>query len=363
MTDLIDPTALDTVRRELDALRTWQRNREAGLKVALIYGGVSAEDRLYIAECPTDLMSVTAMAESLTAIGATFKVLDPCDPGFIADLLAYDVGLSNMHGPFGEDGRLQGLLDYLRIPICGSGVAACAIGADKILSKQSMTGLGVPTPAWKVWSEGASAPWAGSPVMVKPTMGGSSVGMSLVETEAALQPALELAWATDASPVLVEDFITGLPVTVGLLQMPGGLLTFPPLAVEVHASDYYDEATKLNADAQGHASVTTADLPTDLLETLTRHALTLWDGLGCRGGARIDFMVTTAGQVYALEINTTPGLARDANYVIGANQCGLSHADVVLAVIHEALTRPLYDVPLPTPAFHIGATPVREPVA
>lgn len=363
MTHLIDLAATSTVRREVDALRTWAQTRETGLNVALIYGGLSAEDRLYIAECPTDLMSLTALSESLTAIGATFKILDPCDPGFIADLLNYDVALPNLHGPYGEDGRLQGLADYLRIPICGSGVAASAIAADKILCKQWMTGMGVPTPAWTVWTKGAPAPWSGSPVMVKPAMGGSSVGMSLVETQAELQPALDLAWDTDASPVLVEDFITGVPVTVGLLQLPGGLLAFPPLAVKVHASDFYDEATKLNADAQGHADVITADLPPHVLQTLTRHALTVWNGLDCRGAARIDFMVTDDGQVSALEVNTTPGLARDANYVIGANQCGLSHADIVAAVVHEALARPPYDVPLPTPAFHTGAAVVREPVA
>jgi D-alanine-D-alanine ligase len=203
----------------------------------------------------------------------------------------------------------------------------------------------------------------GQPVMVKPAQGGSSVGMSLVRDEAALVPALDYAWATDPCPVLVEEYVTGLPVTVGLLELPGGLLAFPPLATEVHAGDFYDAAAKLDAEGQGTVSVTAADLPAHVLESLTRHAVALWEGLGCRGSARIDFVVTGAGQLYALEVNTTPGMSKDANFVTGAGLCGLSHADVVRAVLHEALTRFSYDVPLPTPVFTVGSTIVREPAS
>ena len=363
MTSLIDAHDHAAISRQTDAVRIWHEGREGGLNVALVYGGLSAEDRLYIAESPTDQLSVTALSGSLTEIGAAFKILDPCDPRFIAELLNFDVALSNLHGPYGEDGRLQGLLDYLRTPFCGSGVAAAAIAADKILCKQAMKGLGIPTPAWQVWKQGTTPHWAGRSVMVKPAQGGSSVGMSLVREEAALLPALEHAWATDPCPVLVEEYITGLPVTVGILELPGGLLVFPPLATEVHAGEFYDAAAKLDADGQGTVSVTAADLPAAVLDCLTRYAVTLWEGLGCRGSARIDFMVTGAGELYALEVNTTPGMSRDANFVTGAGLCGLSHADVVRAVLREALTRASYDVPLPTPVFNVGPAIVREPAS
>jgi D-alanine-D-alanine ligase len=145
--------------------------------------------------------------------------------------------------------------------------------------------------------------------------------------------------------------------------MPGGLVAFPPLATEVHAGEFYDAASKLDAYAQGIVSVHAAELPAAVVDSLTRHALTLWDGLGCRGAARIDFMVTDTGQLYALEVNTTPGMSREGNFITGARLCGLSHADVVRAVIHEALTRPSYDVPLPIPVFDVGSTAVRESAA
>lgn len=359
MTSLIAPGDMAAITRDIGALQTWQAGLEH-LNVALVYGGVSAEDRLYIAESPTEQLSVTALAESLTAIGAQFRILDPCDTGFVRDLLDFDVVLSNLHGPYGEDGRLQGLLDYLRTPFCGSGVAASAVAADKVLCKQVMTALKVPTPAWQIWTHGPVPRWNGRPVMVKPPMGGSSVGMSLVGDETAFAPALHHARTTDpSSPVLIEEYITGLPVTVGLLQLPSGLLVFPPVATEVRDAEFYDEASKLDADARGTVSVIAAELPAAVQESLLSHTRALWEGLGCRGAARIDFMITD-DRVYALEVNTTPGMSRGSNYVVGASLCGLTHADVVLAMLHEALTRPTYDVPLPIPVLHTS-TPVREP--
>lgn len=203
--------------------------------------------------------------------------------------------------------------------------------ADKLLCKRFMRSLGVPTPDWQVWWPGEEMKWPGRPVMAKPVLGGSSVGMSLVRDEAALVPALEYAWACDPSHVLVEEYVVGLPVTVGVLQLPGGLLVFPPLATEAIGAEFYDAETKLDAESSGSVSVTAADLPAVVRADLVQHALALWNGLGCRGWARIE----------------------------GLGLAGLSHADGVRAILHEALTRRPYDVSLPTPALG-AATEVGE---
>ncbi|MGW2423357.1 D-alanine--D-alanine ligase family protein [Streptomyces sp. NPDC001709] len=347
----IDSNDHTAIEDEADQLRRWIDGAQPrGLNVGLIYGGVSAEDQLYIKESPTDQLSVTALTESLTRLGTRHQVIDPTSPAFIADVLTFDVALSNLHGPYGEDGRLQGLMDYLRKPLCGPGVAACAIAADKILCKQHMTALGIPTPAWQVWAPDSPGRWPGHPVMIKPPLGGSSVGMSLVRDAPALTPALDYAWQTDPSPVLVEEYIPGLPVTVGLIELPGGILVFPPLATHVHAGDFYDAETKLDPQGTGTGvSVTPAQLPAPVLEQMTRHAQVLWTALGMHGSARVDFIVTDNGRALTLEVNTTPGMSRESNYVTGAALCGLDHPDVVLAFLHEALTRRAYDVPLPTP--------------
>ncbi|MFI6685401.1 ATP-grasp domain-containing protein [Streptomyces sp. NPDC050485] len=361
MTIFLDPADTGNVQRATGCLRGWRREHQ-GLKVAVVYGPVSAEDQLYHSKCPVEQRSSTALAESLAAVGVWFKVLDPTEPDFVQELVGYDVALSNLHGPFGEDGRLQGLLDYLRMPYCGSGVAASAVAADKILCKRVMENLGVPTPGWRLWSGGALE-WGGGAVMVKPPFGGSSVGMTLVREEADLLGALVDAAGPEGAPVLVEDYVPGVPVTVGLLELPAGeVLTFPPLATEVHEAEYYDAETKLDVDSKGTVTVSPADLWPEVLAAVTGHAQALWDGLGLRGQARVDFMVAGTDDVYALEVNTTPGMSWCSNFVTGAGLCGLTHSDVVLAMLHEALARPPYDVPLPAPVF-ARSTSVREAAA
>ncbi|MGW7540336.1 D-alanine--D-alanine ligase family protein [Streptomyces sp. NPDC054770] len=350
MTLFLNTTSNLAVQKAAEELREWGQSRQ-GLGVALVYGPVSAEDRLYHAKCPVEQRSVTALAGALEEIGVRWKVLDPCEPDFIMELAEYDVVLSNLHGPYGEDGRLQGLLDYLRVPYCGSGVGASAVAADKILCKRVMLALGVPTPGWHVWT-GVPTTWNGRPVMVKPPFGGSSVGMSLVRDPADLPSALADAAGEEGTSVLVEEYVTGTPVTVGLLELPGGsVVVFPPLATEATCADFYDADTKLDVDSSGTVTVRAADLAPDVLDKIAGDARILWDGVGLRGSARIDFILTEDGEPYVLEVNSTPGMSRDSNFVVGAAMVGLTHTAVVLAMLHEALARPPYDVPLPTPAF------------
>ncbi|WP_067665966.1 D-alanine--D-alanine ligase family protein [Nocardia miyunensis] len=362
MSTPIAPTDGRPIRRAAETLYAWHQDLDRPLRVALISGGLSAEDQLYLADSPVDQLSVTALTGTLAALGIRFAVLDPRDSSFVQQIVEYDVGLSNLHGPYGEDGRLQGLVDWLRKPLCGSPVAACAVAADKILCKRIMVGLGVPTPPWQVSIPGAGAEWRGRAAMVKPSLGGSSLGMSLVHDRAALLPALEHAWDVDRSPVLVEEYIEGTPVTVGLLELPGGVLVFPPLATVVLAADFYDADAKLDADSAGRVTLERADFPKPVLDAVVFHARRLWDGLGCHGAARVDFIVTSAGGVHALEVNTTPGLSRESNFVTAARWCGLDLNEVVLAMLHEAMTRPAYDVPLPDPEFHTSA-PLSPPAA
>ncbi|GAA0436646.1 D-alanine--D-alanine ligase family protein [Streptomyces luteireticuli] len=361
MTRFLDWNDRETVQQAAVTLRDWQRGRQA-LGVALVYGGVSAEDKLYLSKSPVEQLSVTALAGALTEIGADFKRLDPTEPTFIQELAGFDVALSNLHGPWGEDGRLQGLLDYLRVPYCGSGVGASAVAADKVMCKRVMEALGVPTPDWWAWAGGA-VEHVGQPVMVKPAFGGSSVGMSLIRDEADLLVALAHAQADSHSQVLVEEYVPGLPVTVGLLELPGAVLVFPPLSTEVRgAAEFYDADTKLDAESQSAVNVRAADLTPEAQAGVISHAKTLWDGLGIRGSARVDYIVNDDGHVYALEVNTNPGMSKDSNFAVGAALCGFSHTDVVLAMLHQALDHPLYDAPLPAPVFS-AAPAQREPAA
>lgn len=299
------------ISRQVAALREAQPGL-ASLRVAVVYGGVSAEDRLYISRSPVEQLSITALARALAGLGVPAVVLDPCGRSFVRALLDFDVVMPAVHGPYGEDGRLQGLLDYLRRPYCGSGVAASALAADKALCKLAMAGLGVATPRWRL--AGADSPsFAGqcTQVMVKPRMGGSSLGMALAQTGAELDEAIAAARAIDPVGALIEEFVPGMPVTVGLLELPAGVLVLPPLAVQPEGSAFYDAETKLDSAGEHTVSYSQASLPAPVLEQLKDQSLKLWDGLGCRGIARIDFIVTETP--FALEVNTIPGLSRESN--------------------------------------------------
>jgi D-alanine-D-alanine ligase len=225
------------------------------------------------------------------------------------------------------------------------------VAADKILCKRVMLSLGVPTPGWWVWS-GVPMHWNGRAAMVKPPFGGSSVGMSLVRERADLPRALADAADEEGADVLVEDYLTDVPLTVGLLELPGGaVVVLPPLATEATEAEFYDADTKLDVDSRGAVAVRAAELPPEVLARVTECATTLWDGLGLRGSARVDFILTEDDEPYVLEVNTTPGMSRDSNFVVGAAMVGLTHTDVVVAMLREAFARPPYDVPLSTPAF------------
>ena len=346
MTGVIGWQEHGQVAGQVQVLRARQRAL-AGMRVAVIYGGLSAEDRLYRLRSPVEQMSVTAVTCALATLGMEGVVLDPCERSFLRSLLDFDVVVPALHGPYGEDGRLQGLLDYLRKPYCGSGVAASALAADKALCKLAMAGLGVATPRWRVAGQGATA-FAGqfAQVMVKPRMGGSSVGMSLVSAGQGLDDAVSAAEDIDPVGAVIEEFVPGMPVTVGLLEVPAGLLMLPPLAIQPGGSSFYDAETKLDSCGARNVTYSKANLARPVLRQLEEQSLKLWDGLGCRGIARIDYIIGESG-IFALEVNTVPGLSYESNFALAAYEAGLGHSDIVLALLLEALHRSDHQVPLP----------------
>jgi D-alanine-D-alanine ligase len=258
--------------------------------------------------------------------------------------LAIDVVFPILHGPFGEDGTIQGLCEMVGVPYVGAGVAASAIGMDKSLFKliARQHGLRVAeavivTPAG--WDGDAPALRAavgalGYPVFVKPARLGSSVGISRVAAPEDLGDAVALALAYDEK-VLVEEAIPGEEVEIGILD-DGAMIVSPPGQIRYQGA-WYDYQTKYEA---GRAEL---EIPAELSEIVTRRlqdaARIAFASVGCEGMGRIDCFVTAAGEVVVSELNTIPGFTPTSAYPSLMAAAGIPYAQLVGRLVHAAIAR------------------------
>ncbi|MAZ69031.1 MAG: D-alanine--D-alanine ligase [Porticoccus sp.] len=296
-------------------------------RVGVLYGGTSAEREI-------SLISGSSVIAALQRSGVD---LVPIDVG--ADLLQQLPQLSltrvliMLHGPGGEDGSLQGALQFLGLPYTGSGVFASALAMDKLHSKQFWQGVGLPTAKFAVlndstdWQETLDA--LGGVVMVKPSHEGSSLGMTRADSAAELKKAWVEAAALDSS-VIAEQWISGAEYTVALLN--GEVL--PPIRLETDHS-FYDYNAKYLADDTRY--LCPCGLDQDREAELKELALTAFNSLGCSGWGRVDVMCDQAGNFQLLEVNTVPGMTDHSLVPMAAKAEGYSFDELVLKILDTSL--------------------------
>lgn len=298
-------------------------------RVAVLMGGDSAEREISLA-------GGQKVVEALRGAGIDVEIFDPAevlndqDAG-IAKLRQVDAAFLMLHGPGGEDGKIQGLLEYLRIPYTGSGVFASALGMDKLATKQIWRQCGFPTPEfWLVRNDEDVARCAQSvvlPAMIKPRSDGSSFGMSIVRELDQLGEAVKFAQQY-GDDVLIERYIKGKEFTVGVVA--GRVL--PVIRVET-ANEFYDFEAKYKGGTQYH-------LPSGLSqkEELGLQALCMeaFECLGCEGWGRIDLMQDQQGEFWLLEVNTTPGMTEKSLVPKAAAYVGISFDAVVMEILKTA---------------------------
>ena len=267
----------------------------------VLFGGLSSEREV-------SLRTGAAVAGALRGLG--YDVVD-IDVGkdLPARLIAekVDVAWLALHGRYGEDGCIQGLLEAMFIPYTGSGVMASAVGMDKVYAKEIFVSRGIPTPPYRAFSSAEAALAEADrlpspfPVVVKPSREGSSVGVHICKTRDEYTAAVKEA-ATHAGTLLVEQFIKGR-------EVQGGVLDNEALGViEVKAArEFYDYEAKYQAGS-GTQYLFPAPLPPDLYARVNAVSLAAHVALGCSGGSRSDVIVTESGDVFLLEINTLPGM-------------------------------------------------------
>lgn len=256
-----------------------------------------------------------------------------------------DVVFIALHGRNGEDGKVQGLLDLLGLPYTGSGVLASALAMNKQMAKQLFRAAKLPVVPDVTMKRGQIPPLdkllvairqsiGPFPLFVKPNEEGSTVGCTLVERPEQLEPALETALYYD-SVALIEPYLKGTEITVGVLEHPETGEAFPLPVIEiVPKSVYYDYQSKYTLGGSEH--IIPARLPHDLLKRAQEIALQCHNLLGCRGMSRTDFIVVQE-QLYLLEINTIPGMTPTSLLPDAAAHAGISFPTLLDWLIRCAL--------------------------
>lgn len=247
-----------------------------------------------------------------------------------------DIAFIALHGRYGEDGCIQGLLESLQIPFTGSGVLGSALGMDKVTSKRLFDAIGMPTAPWRFPATPEAILEFGFPSIIKPRGEGSSVRLSIVRQADDISAALELAGGPDRA--FVERYIPGREFSVAILGAKAQARSLG--AVEIcPAVGFYDYAAKYERkDTQYRIP---PDISTELRERMESIALSIHRLFECRGATRTDFMWSGQGDPVVLEINTLPGMTTHSLLPKLAAHCGLSFEDLVETILMDATLKRL----------------------
>ena len=284
--------------------------------------------------------SAVAMTADPTA--SAMVSLDPTAAGSPVDA---DVVFPVLHGPYGEDGTVQGLLELAGVPYVGAGVLASAAAMDKEFTKKLLAADGLPVGDWAVLRPGvptlaeSDRTRLGLPVFVKPARAGSSLGVSRVDGWADLDRAIDYARQTDPK-VLVEAAVLGREIECGVLEFPDGRVEASPTA-EIHvggAHAFYDFDAKYLDSAAATFDIP-AVLPGDVTARIKDLSRRAFAALDAQGLARVDFFVRRDGEVVINEVNTLPGFTPISMYPRMWAAGGLSYRNLITVLIRTALAR------------------------
>ena len=304
-------------------------------KVAVLMGGLSAEREI-------SLLSGRGVLQALRDSGVDAHAFDPAQrdlselktEGFSRCFIA-------LHGRFGEDGTVQGALEWLRIPYTGSGVMASSISMDKVMTKRVWQSVGLPTPRYVVLSPEqqqreqvrAVPDELGLPLIVKPPREGSSIGVSKVLGYSQMQDAVSLSARYDPD-VLCEEFIAGEEVTCPIVGSGADAHTLPVVRISA-PEGAYDYQNKYFTDVVSYQCP--SGLPQAEEQEISRIVLAAFKALGCRGWARADLMIRASDRKpFLLEMNTSPGMTSHSLVPMSARAAGISYEALCLSLLKLA---------------------------
>lgn len=284
-------------------------------------GGLSSEREV-------SLSTGNSVVEAMTRKG--LKVF-PIDVGRnVADKLkGIDVAFNALHGTYGEDGCIQGLLEYLKIPYTGSGVAGSAIAYDKLKTKEIFKQHGIPTADYEVYYQNQTIERKMDlPVVVKPTNQGSSFGVSIVEKEDQWEPALKHAFSF-SEEIIVEKYIEGKLLAVGM----NGENPMPIVHIRPKSGFYDYEAKYTSGKTEYICPAELSEKEKNVCNEVARKAFKVLRG---RGLPRVDIILDAEGTPFVLEMNTVPGMTPTSLLPMAAEKIGMSFEDLVMEILKTA---------------------------
>ena len=324
--------------------------RTPRFRVAILAGGRSSEHAISLASARSVLESLDPERYEVVTVaigrdgrwelgsgdGSVAETLPVPASNAPATLGSVNVVLPILHGPFGEDGTVQGLLELAGIPYVGAGVAASALCMDKDLFKKVLRDSGIPVARHVVLRDGeqAESPF-GFPCFVKPARLGSSVGITKAHDEGELEEAVALAYRHD-DKILIEEFLDGIEVEVGVLGNREPVASIPGQIVPL-GHEWYDYSSKY--DEGGMDLVIPPDLPDDVIEQVQRAAIESFRVTECEGMARVDCFVIDGNRVVVNELNTIPGFTSTSVYAKLFEASGVPYADLLQRLIALAVER------------------------
>ena len=297
-------------------------------KVAVLMGGWSSERTV-------SLNSGQAVLDALLRGGVDAHGIDVQRETVLQDLEQgqFARAFLILHGPGGEDGVMQGALEVLGLPYTGSGVMASALAMDKYRSKQLLEGAGIPTPPYLMLEDDFDPDYVvatlGLPLMVKPALEGSSIGMSKVQEVEDL-PAARKQAAQFKGKVLAERWIEGREYTVAIL----GESPLPAICLET-PHDFYDYEAKYQANDTRY--LCPCGLTDEDEQRLQRLALAAFKALGAKGWGRVDIMCDQDGTPFVIELNTVPGMTDHSLVPMAAKAAGIGFDELVLRILAQTL--------------------------
>ncbi|MDI6703373.1 MAG: D-alanine--D-alanine ligase [bacterium] len=314
------------------------REKLQGRRIAVLMGGQSREREI-------SLRSGERVLDSLKRQGFFAIPLD-IDNNIVENLKNHkiDIVFIALHGRYGEDGTIQGLLETMNIPYTGSGVLASSLGMNKIASKRIFKACNIPTPSYYVIDLSNSLQKEcenilkelSLPLIIKPISEGSSLGVKIIRDEKKLKSAIEDT-IHEFGDAFVEKYINGKSVTVGILGVDKNLRVLPILELQPRG-EFYDYKAKYTKGETRF--IIPARLEKEIYQKTEMVALSAHKALGCHGFSRVDIMVSNEGTPFVHDVNTIPGLTHLSDLPAEAEHIGISYDELIFEILCSAINKP-----------------------